>query len=163
MVSEAIQQGLLIVAVLHPGFAEISEVRFAFLLHVERMFFAQCAHVVAKYPTEWNCRRRIRGLAEWRIVKMAVRGFRPPVVGVVDRSVQFKRRQKRNALAYAAGPFILGKIGKQLSLDLLFGGIVPPFGNAPQLETTAVEARIGANAPVPCRVMPRNAEQGIRH
>ena len=54
MVSKTVEQGLLIVPVLHPCLAKIAEVWFAFLLHVKRMFFAQRAHIFAEHPSKRN-------------------------------------------------------------------------------------------------------------
>jgi len=49
MVGETVQQRFLIFTVLYPRLAEIPEIGLAFLLHVERMLFAECAHILTKY------------------------------------------------------------------------------------------------------------------
>jgi hypothetical protein len=72
MIGKAVQERLLIFAVLHPGLAEVPEVGFAFFLHVERMFFAERAHIFAKHPPERNGRCRVRREALRRVVKMPV-------------------------------------------------------------------------------------------
>jgi hypothetical protein len=80
---------------------------------------------------------------------------------MVSRTGNFERGQERDTLAYTARPLVRLQVGKQLRFYLLFGGIVSPFGDPPQFEATAIEARIRAHAAIPRGIMPWNTQRDV--